>query len=165
MIMNDWIEQNYNKIKRMCDKFNIGIDTDDLCQSCIEQFLKNKKVRDLPQEKWFYFLTRIVMNNAQSNTSKFYTEYRKYKFNEIKNIELVDIEYDEGITYDWVLEQIKVIKKDEWYYGRLFELYLQVGCSISKLSEMRTIPLNSVSRDINKVRKILREKRKETLNN
>jgi DNA-directed RNA polymerase specialized sigma24 family protein len=163
MIMNDWIEQNYNKIKRMCDKFNIGIDTDDLCQSCIEQFLKNKKVKELPQDKWFYFLTRIVMNNAQSNTSKFYTEYRKYKFNEIKNIELVDIEYDEGITYDWVLEQIKDIKKDEWYYGRLFELYLQVGCSISKLAEMTTIPLNSVSRDINKVRKILREKRKQHL--
>ena len=163
MIMNDWIEKNYGNIKKMCDKFNIGIDTDDLCQSCIEQFLKNKKVKDLPQNKWFYFLTRIVMNNAQSNTSKFYTEYRKYKFNEIKNIEIVDVEYDEGITYDWVLEQIQDIKKDEWYYGRLFELYLQVGCSISKLAEMTTIPLNSVSRDINKVRKILREKRKEHL--
>jgi hypothetical protein len=161
--MNDWIEQNYTKIKKMCDKFSIGIDTDDLCQSCIEQFLTNKNVENIPVDKRFFFLTRIVMNNAQSNTSKFYTEYRKHKFSEIKNIEVQDVEYDEGITYDWVLEQIKDIKKEEWYYGRLFELYLQVGCSISKLSQMTTIPLNSVSRDINKVRKILKQKRKEHL--
>lgn len=161
--MNEWIEQNYTRIKNMCDKFSIGIDTDDLCQSCIEQFLKNKKAREIPENKRFYFLTRIVMNNAQSKTSNFYTENRKHKFSEIKNIEVVDVEYDEGITYDWVLEQINEIKKEEWYYGRLFELYLEVGCSISKLSQMTTIPLNSVSRDINKVRKILRQKRKEHL--
>jgi len=145
----------------MCDKFNIGIDTDDLCQSCIEQFLLNKKAEALPDNQKFYFLTRIVMNNAQSNTSKFYTEYRKHNFKEIKNIDIPDVEYSEGITYDWVLEQVDEIKKTQWYYGRLFELYLQVGCSISKLAEMTTIPLNSVSRDINKVRKILREKRKQ----
>jgi hypothetical protein len=35
----------------------------------------------------------------------------------------------------------------------LFELYLQVGCSITKLSQQTTIPINTVSRDINKVRK------------
>ena len=40
--MNDWIEKNYTQIKKMCDKFSIEIDTDDLCQSCIEQLLKNK---------------------------------------------------------------------------------------------------------------------------
>jgi DNA-directed RNA polymerase specialized sigma24 family protein len=147
----------------MCDRFNIGIDTDDLCQSCIEQFLINKKIHTLPENQRFYFLTRIVMNNALSKTSRFYTEYRKHNFNELKNIDIPDIEYEELITYDWVLDQIKEIKKDEWYYGRLFELYLQVGCSISKLAEMTTIPLNSVSRDINKVRKILREKRKQHL--
>lgn len=161
--MNDWIENNYDRIKKMCDKFNIGIDTDDLCQSCIEQFLRNKKAKDIPENQRFWFLTRIVMNNAASKTSKFYAEHRKHNFKEIKNIEIVDIEYQEPITYDWVLEQIKEVKKEEWYYGRLFELYLQVGCSISKLAEMTTIPLNSVSRDINKVRKILRQKRKQHL--
>jgi DNA-directed RNA polymerase specialized sigma24 family protein len=163
--MNEWIEENYHRIKKMCDKFNIGIDTDDLCQSCIEQFLRNKKAKEIPENQRFYFLTRIVMNNAQSTTSKFYTEHKKYKFNEIKNIELIDVEYDEGVTYDWVLEQIKDIKNEGWYYGRLFELYLQVGCSISKLSEMTTIPLNSVSRDINKIRKVLRQRRDKLLNN
>ena len=161
--MNEWIEKNYSRITKLCKKFNIDIDTDDLCQSCIEQLLLNKKARELPENKLMFFFTRIVMNNAASNTSNFYNEHRKYKFSEIKNLEVKDVEYDEGIDYDWVLEQIKDIKKTEWYYGRLFELYLQVGCSISKLAEMTTIPLNSVSRDVNKVRKILREKRKQHL--
>jgi hypothetical protein len=43
------------------------------------------------------------------------------------------------------------------------ELYIEEGCSISKLSKRTTIPLNSVSRDINKVRSILLNKRKEEL--
>jgi hypothetical protein len=46
-------------------------------------------------------------------------------------------------------------KKEEWYYWRLMELYIEEGCSLTKLSKRTTIPLNSVSRDIHKIKKIL----------
>ncbi len=58
------------------------------------------------------------------------------------------------------MKQLDEIKQGkDWYYGRLFELYIELGCSITKLSERTTIPINSVSRDINKIRKILNKKR------
>ena len=159
--MNDWIQKNYTQMKKMCDKFSIEIDTDDLCQSCIEQLLKNKKAKDIPENKLMFFFTRIVMNNAKSTTSNFYTENRKYKFSEINNLEVKDVEYVEGVDYDWVLEQIKELKKTQWYYARLFELWIEEGCSQTKLSKRTTIPINSISRDLKKFRDILKQKRKE----
>jgi hypothetical protein len=57
---------------------------------------------------------------------------------------------------------ITIHKKGEWwYYARLFELYLEEGASITNLSKRTTIPLNSVSRDINKYRRELRRLRNE----
>ena len=159
--MNDWIEKNYTQIKKMCDKFSIEIDTDDLCQSCIEQLLKNKKAKDIPENKLMFFFARIVMNNAKSTTSNFYTENRKYKFSEINNLEVKDVDYVEGVDYDWVLQQIKELKKTQWYYASLFELWIEEGCSQTKLSKRTTIPINSISRDLKKFREILKEKRKE----
>ena len=57
---------------------------------------------------------------------------------------------------NWVKEELKKI---DWYYGRLFELYIEEGCSVTKLSKRTTIPINSVSRDINKVRRELKQLR------
>jgi len=44
------------------------------------------------------------------------------------------------------------------------KLFIEEGASISKLSKRTTIPINSVSRDINKVRRYLIKKRKEYYN-
>jgi hypothetical protein len=52
---------------------------------------------------------------------------------------------------------------EEWYYGRLFELYIEEGCNLTKLNKRTTIPIVSLSRDINKVREILKQKRKQDL--
>jgi hypothetical protein len=162
--LNDWIVKNYTRLKQVCDKFNIGIDTDDLCQCCIEQFLLNEKVKEIPDAQKLFYFTRIVKNNAASNSSPFYYEHRKFSYVEVKNDNVKDfVEETNEITLDWVYTWLEEYKKVEWYYGRLFELYLDEGCSISKTSQRTTIPLNSVSRDINKVRKLLRQARNKKL--
>jgi len=158
--LNTWITNNYEEIKTICHKVTKSNDIDDLLQICVEQFITNKKIDDIPDEQKLYFFTKIVKNNYYSTTSKYYNTYHKYKFSEFKEIEIPDNHYDETeINLDWVNKQLQDIKKDQWYYGRLFELYLQVGCSITKLSQKTTIPINTVSRDINKVRKELKKRR------
>jgi len=162
--LNDWINLNYNELVKICRNVAKQADVDDLLQICVEQFLNNKKAKDIPDEQKLYFFTKIVKNNFLSNKSKYHYQYRKFVYDDIDGLELVDDEYEESvIDLDWVYKQIDEMKKNEWYYGRLFELYLEVGCSITKLSEKTTIPINSVSRDINKVRSILKQKRKKVL--
>ena len=155
--MNDWLSENYNELKNVCNKFSTPEEVDDLLHLCIEQFIKNKKVHQVPDNEKIYFFTKIVRNQYHSKSSKYHYTYRKYQFNESVEYDTPDVEYEEdSFNLNWVHEQLKKI---DWYYGRLFELYIEEGCSVTKLSKRTTIPINSVSRDINKVRRELKQLR------
>lgn len=158
--MNEWIQNNYKELIKICKSVTKSDEIDDLFQICIEEILRNKKVVDIPNDQKLFFFTRIVKNNFNSTKSKYHYQYRKFNWVELDNMEIVDEEYEET-EYDmeWVKKQIREIKSDEWYYGRLMELYIEEGCSITKLSKRTTIPINSVSRDINRVKSILKNKR------
>jgi hypothetical protein len=164
--LNDWINNNFNELKTICHKISKEEDVDDLLQICVEQFLTNKKIDTIPVGERLYFFARIVRNNYYSKTSHYHNTYRKHKFNDIPDTGIPDIIYEEPeINLDWIDIQISNGKKtNDWYFWRLLELYIyEVGGSISRLSELTTIPINSVSRDINKIRKILRHKRNKLL--
>jgi RNA polymerase sigma factor (sigma-70 family) len=155
--LNDWLSKNYNELKNICNKFSTPDEVDDLLHLCIEQFIKNKKVHQIPDKEKLYFFTKIVRNQYHSKSSKYHYTYRRYQFNEIIDNNIPEIEYQEDeFNMDWVHEQLKTI---DWYYGRLFELYIEEGCSVTRLSKRTTIPINSVSRDINKVRRQLKQLR------
>ena len=156
-MLNDWISSNIEELKKICSSITRGQDSEDLLQLSIEQFLNNKKVPDIPDKEKLYFFTRIVRNNYNSKSSPYYHLYKKFQFLEIENIEIPYLELEEDvITLDWVYNELK---KLDWYYRRMMEMYIEEGCSITKLSKRTGIPLNSVSRDINKIRKILKERR------
>ena len=156
-MINTWIENNIEEIKKICSRITRGEDSEDLLQLSIEQFLNNKKVPTIPDKEKLFFFTRIVRNNYNSKSSPYYHQYKKFQFTSIENIEIEYLEEEEPIiTLDWVYDELK---KLDWYYQRMMEMYIEEGCSITKLSQRTTIPLNSVSRDINKIRKILKEKR------
>ena len=161
--MNEWITNNYEELKLICKKISKIDDVDDLLHCCIEQFITNKKINDVPEEHRLFFFAKIVRNNYNSTSSKYYNQYNKFKYNEFRDIDIPDKEYGEEINLKWVMNQLKLLKKDDWYYSRLFELYLEEDCSITRLSKRTSIPINSVSRDINKIRKKLINLRNKTL--
>lgn len=162
--MDSWLTENFKEMCLICKKISKLEDYDDLCQMCIEQFISNKKAMDIPDEQKLFFFARIVRNNFNSKTSKYHNLYRKARFEEVLNLEISDEEYIESpISLEWINLQISNLKRSEWYYGRLIELYIEEGCSLTKLSKRTTIPINSISRDISKVKKILRDRRDKEL--
>jgi hypothetical protein len=165
--VNDWLVDNYEELILICKKITRNSDVDDLLHLCIEQFMKNKNIETIAQTQWLFFFARIVRNNYFSNSSPYSRTYSKYKFSEMHDLEVIDLQYEEPvIDLLWVKDIISRDKMtDQWYYARLFELYLEVGCSIKKLSILTTIPANSVSRDINKYRNKLRKERNKILSN
>ena len=121
--MNDWLSENYNELKNICNKFSTPEEVDDLLHLCIEQFMKNKKVHQVPDNEKIYFFTKIVRNQYHSKSSKYHYTYRKYQFNESIEYDTPDVEYEETqFNMNWVKEELKKI---DWYYGRLFELYIE----------------------------------------
>ena len=165
--MNEWIEKNLSELKLICNKITRSDDVHDLLHLCIEQLLKNQKVRTLPDKEKLYFFARIVRNNYSSHSSPYYHQYKKYQFTEFKDIEIVEVEYTESpITLEWVNNKINTDKRtDMWYFARLFQIYLEEGCSIKNTSKRTTIPPNTVSKDINKYRRELNKARENYLSN
>jgi DNA-directed RNA polymerase specialized sigma24 family protein len=163
-LLDIWITENFNELKTICKKVSRNKYTDDLFQVCLEQFIKNKTAPTIPEKSLLYFFVGIVRNNINSTTSPYYYQYGKTKYSEWVDIEIPDEEYEDSpISFDWVLEEIEQLKKTEWYYARIFELYILEDCNLSKLSKRTLIPINSVSRDVNRVRKYLNDKRKKLL--
>lgn len=159
-MLNKWIEENFELLKQLTNK--VAKETnDDLFQVCIEQFLKNKKVEHLEHKQRLYFFVKIVKNNFYSNSSPYYYTYSKYNFSELQNIEIAEQSVEHIDELGWVLEQISNDKKTKnWYYARLMEIFIEEGGSIIKTTKRTTIPRNSVSRDINKYRKVLVKRRR-----
>lgn len=165
--MDKWFSNNYDKLKTICKSVSKENDVDELLHFCIDNLITNDKFNNIIEDSGkIYYFTRVVINNWKSTSSPYYTTYRKEKPRIIDHdIELPNIELDDEveIDMDWVRKQLKDMMREEWYYGRLFELYIEEGCSLTKLNKRTTIPLAPLSRDINRVRAILKEKRKKDL--
>lgn len=165
--MDKWFNENYDRLKLICKKITKCDDVDEILHFCIEQVLKNKKFICIENdEEKVYFFSRVVHINWKSNKSPYYQQYHKHLWCEIgREPHIEDLEYEENdVDMDWVRAQIEIMKKGkDWYYGRLFDLYIEENCNLTNLSKRTTIPLNSVSRDIRKVREHLIKLRKEKL--
>lgn len=159
-MLNDWIEQNIEKLKHITYKVAKEIN-EDLFQVCIEQLLKNPKSNNLTDKERLYFFVKIVKNNFYSKSSQYYYAYTKYQFSELSQIEIADEEPNTFDELEWVHSQIDKDKKTKnWYYARLMEIFIEEGGSIMNTTKRTTIPRNSVSRDINKYRQVLIRRRK-----
>lgn len=165
--MDKWFSNNYDRLKTICKSVSKENDVDELLHFCIDNLITNDKFNNIVEDSGkIYYFTRVVINNWKSTSSPYYTTYRKEKPRIIDHdIELPNIELEEEVEIDmkWVRDRLDEMKKEEWYYGRLFELYIEEGCSLTKLNKRTTIPLAPLSRDINRVRTILKEKRKKDL--
>jgi hypothetical protein len=166
-LLDIWITQNFKELKQICKKVSRTKYNEDLFQVCLEQFIKNKTVPTIPQKSLLYFFVGIVKNNVNSTTSPYYYQYGKTKFSDWNDNEIPDEEYEESpIDFSWVQEQIRLDKlTHNWYFSRLFELYILEDCNLTKLSKRTHIPLNSVSRDIKIYRDRLKELRQKILDN
>lgn len=164
-MLNDWIEQNINELRKICSSISRQNNIDDLLQVCIEQLLKSKRINEVPETERLFFFARIVRNNFNSKTSKFHKIYRKNNFVELSsNIDIPQEEYEEPVlSIEWVLQEVDKIKQYDWYLGQIFLLWLSRGANLTQLSKATGIPINNLSRDIRQVKNILNKQYKEKL--
>lgn len=151
------------KLMEVCKSVAKQNNVDELLHYCIDQVITNEKFLSIENDaqRYFYF-TRIVLNNYNSKTSPYHRTYRNDKVSLIGETDVEDkSEYVDKCDLDWVKIELKEMMKEEWYYARLFELYIEENCNLSKLNKRTTIPLGPLSRDINKVRTQLKNKRKK----
>lgn len=164
-MLQQWIDENHNRLLEITTKISKGVDTNDLYQLSIEELLNNRNIRSVPDNEKFFYFARIVKNQFASKNSKFHKIYRKHKFVELdSNIDIIEEEYQEPIvTLDWVLNEIEKIKEKDWYLGQVFLLFLSKDANLTRTSKITGIPINNLSRDIKIVKGMLNNKLKEKI--
>lgn len=164
-MLKNWIEENINELKKICNRVAKQNNTDDLLQVSIEQLINNKRINDVPVNERLFFFAKIVRNNFNSKTSKYHKIYRNNRYVELNyNIDISNEEYEEPIlTMEWVLEEVEKIKQYDWYSGQIFLLWLAQGANLTKLSKQTGIPINNLGRDIRQVKNYLNKLYKEKI--
>jgi RNA polymerase sigma factor (sigma-70 family) len=157
-----WISQNndlcLNKVREIVSNPD---EADDLYQSVVEQLLrKPDKIDKVTDKEKYYFFIRVIRNNYFSKTSPYHYQYRKPSEKNIQVKEdileqIEDEEYnDELPDMEWVKNELQHL---DWFSRDLFLLWLELN-TISNVSRQTQIPLNSVSRYINKIKKELKKR-------
>jgi hypothetical protein len=134
----------------------------DLLHDTLIQFTKNQKFNTLSPKDRVFYITRALKNQFYSNNSSFNRTYRKYQFDEIPDkYELVDTEYDETPTLDWINETLNKELKDNpsfWYNKGLFDIWREHNCIIDRVHKQTKIPKYSIIDTIEGVKSFIRHK-------
>jgi len=157
-----WISHNndlcLNKVREIVSNPD---EADDLYQSVVEQLLrKPDKIDKVTDKEKYYFFIRVIRNNYFSKTSPYHYQYRKPSEKNIQVKEdileqIEDEEYnEEQPSMEWVKNELQHL---DWFSRDLFLLWLELN-TISNVSRQTQIPLNSVSRYINKIKKELKKR-------
>jgi len=159
---NEWFGDNYKECKNIVLNVTSNHpDSDELLHFVMTMILEKPPKKDVPDNQKKYYFIRLVKNNFHSNTSRYHYLFRKKVYNhretefEDKLYTLPEDEVLEDTIPDveWVRQQLQTYS---WFERDIFLLYLEIN-TIKGVSEHTTIPINSTSKYLNKVKTMLRE--------
>lgn len=134
----------------------------DLLHDTLLQFTKNTKFNTLSHKDRVFYITRALKNQFYSNNSSFNRTYRKYQFDEMhEGYEVIDTEYDEAPTMDWVNEMLSAelkLNPTFWYNKGLFDIWVEHGGIIDRVHKQTRIPKYSIIDTINELKNFIRIK-------
>ena len=116
----------------------------DLWQDTLVYLLEYKKFNEIKNLK--FFVCKIIMNQAHSNTSRYYKTYKHKEKFYLSDITPESYDYEFDTKLHKTLSEITLyssLSDDNWYRAELFKLYVEAG-SIRKLSKKLHIPPKSI---------------------
>jgi len=134
----------------------------DLLHDTLIQLSTNARFNTLSTKDRVFYITRALQNQFYSNNSKFSRTYRKYQFDELpERYELVDTEYSEAPTMDWVNEMLNDELKSNptfWYKKGLFDIWMEHNGIIDRVHKQTHIPKYSIIETINDIKDFIKIK-------
>jgi len=153
--------EHYNRYKEISRRITKGDERyEDLLHDVLLQLSNNAKYTALTDTKQNYFFVRTLTNQYHSNNSIFQRTYKKFKFEQINNTEVADIEYKEQPTIEWIKETLDkelYDRPDMWYEIGLFKMFMEYK-KIEPLHKRTQIPKYSIRNTIKQMKIWLRQK-------
>ena len=168
-MLNDYLTDNYNKLKDIAYNITSGKAADDLLSFVIEELYKcdTKRINEIIKKKQMtFYVVRVMLNQYQSKTSRYHYKYRKYyEYHTTTTIE--------SISPDTIIETTKekeeVEERLEWIEEKLkyiylfdaecFRIYYREGYSLSEMARETKINKNTLYKAIRNVKNYLKNER------
>lgn len=168
-MLNNYLEKNYNKLKDIAHNLG-GKNKDDLLSFVIEELYKcdqNRINKIIEKKQMTFFITRIMVNQYFSKTSRYFKKYNKYykyhisgqslDFKEVRNNkENSIIKINEKLDLEKKIKWIdKKLKKLYWFDAQVFKLYYKENHSLNSLAKATKISRATLYKSITTVKKYL----------
>jgi len=164
-MLNDYLTDNYNKLKDIAYNITNGKDDDDLLSFVIEELYKCEADRIseiIKKNQMTFYVVRVMLNQFHSKTSRYHYKYRKYyEYHTTSTIECISPDNTEYTIKDkeeveerleWVEEKLKDIY---WFDAECFRIYYREGYSLSEMERETRISKNTLYKAIRNVKNYL----------
>ena len=164
-MLNDYLTENYDKLKDMAYNIAGNKNNDDLLSFVIEELYKcdQDRIKEIIEKKQLtFYIARVMINQYHSKTSRYYYKYNKYyEYHTTTTIESItadNTEYNikdkEEVEQklDWIEDKLKDLY---WFDAELFRIYYRESHSLNSLSKATRISRATIYKAINNVKHYL----------
>jgi len=176
-ILNKYINKNYTNLLNISKKITSSAfpDYEDLLHDVISDLYNKDEclINGLIERKELaYYIIKMMVNQYHSNTSPFYSKYKKYYTINKQYLKEYIFNYKDwqnrGKTLDelilnekrlkWIDDMLKNLR---WFDASVFKVYFAEGHSLSSLEKATKINRNTLGKSIRIVKKYLKNERQK----
>ena len=164
-MLNEYLVENYDKLKDMTFNVSSGNGSDDLLSFVIEELYKcdQNKINEIIKKKQMtFYVARVIVNQFYSKTSRYYYKYKKYYeyhvtqiVEQISEDKINDIIEEKELVEErlnWVEEKLKDLY---WFDAEVFKIYYREGFSLNQMQRETKINRNTLHKAITNVKNYL----------
>ena len=164
-MLNEYLVENYDKLKDMTFNVSSGNGSDDLLSFVIEELYKcdQNKINEIIKKKQMtFYVARVIVNQFYSKTSRYYYKYKKYYEYHVTQIveqmsedKINDIIEEKELVEErlnWVEEKLKDLY---WFDAEVFKIYYREGFSLNQMQRETKINRNTLHKAITNVKNYL----------
>tara|TARA_R100001463_G_scaffold133265_1_gene194501 strand:+ start:231 stop:737 length:507 start_codon:yes stop_codon:yes gene_type:complete len=164
-MLDKYLIENYEKLKEIA--YNIaGVkEYEELLHFIIEELYKCDQIRlreIIEKKQMTFYAVRVMMNQYQSKTSRYYYKYKKYyEYHATQTIESLSADKSKSnkkkkeeieVKLDWIEEKLKDLY---WFDAEVFKLYYRENFSLSEMAKATKINKNTLYKAIRNVKTYL----------
>jgi DNA-directed RNA polymerase specialized sigma24 family protein len=164
-MLDKYLIENYDKLKDIA--YNIaGVkEYEELLHFIIEELYKCDQIRlreIIEKKQMTFYAVRVMMNQYQSKTSRYYYKYKKYyEYHAAQTIESLSADKSKSnkknkeeieVKLDWIEEKLKDLY---WFDAEVFKLYYRENFSLSEMAKATKINKNTLYKAIRNVKTYL----------
>ena len=165
-MLDEYLTDNYEKLNDIA--YNIaGIkQKDDLLSFVIEELYKCDQIRlkeIIENNQMTFYVTRVMLNQYHSQTSRYYYKYRRFYEYHVSNI--IDAvtpdksvstkqkKIDDEKKLKWIEEKLNDLY---WFDAEVFRIYYRENFSLAEMEKATKINKNTLWKAINNVKNYLK---------